>query len=158
MTNASCYSNTFAGAGLRSVPKRALLVLGAVVALSAAAATIDVPADADTTNDAFLSALRNAGVNYGNPVDTVSLGQSICPQLVEPGKNFASVASQIRGNNNGISPEMASFFTGIAISMYCPQMINSIGDGTVLDQLNGMGGLSSLSGLAGFNGMGIPGF
>jgi hypothetical protein len=30
---------------------------------------------------------------------------------------------------------MAAFFTGIAISMYCPQMMSSIGNGTFLNFL-----------------------
>lgn len=160
MTTRTCYSNSLVGASLRSLPKRTLAVFAALIALATIAATTDVPADADTTNDAFLSALSNAGINYGDPIDTANLGQSICPQLVQPGKDFASVASQIRGNNNGISPDMASFFTGIAISMYCPSMISSIGDGTVLNQLNGLGGLGGLAGIPGLDGLSglqIPG-
>jgi hypothetical protein len=51
-------------------------------------------------------------------------------------------------SNNGISPDMAAFFTGIAISMYCPSMMSSIGNGTFLNQLSGLNGL---------NGLGIPG-
>ena len=34
---------------------------------------------------------------------------------------------------------MAAFFTGIAISMYCPQMMGSIGNGTFLNMLNRRG-------------------
>jgi hypothetical protein len=128
----------------------------ASLAAALAATTLAAPvAHADNTaNSAFLNALTNAGINYGNPTDTASLGQSICPMLVEPGKNFASVAQTIRGGNNGgISPEMASFFTGIAISMYCPSMISSIGDGTVLNQLGGLQALSGIPGLGGFSGL-----
>ena len=53
--------------------------------------------------------------------------------LVEPGKSFAQVATTVA--DNGISPGVASFFTGIAISMYCPQMMGSIGNGTFLNML-----------------------
>ena len=53
--------------------------------------------------------------------------------LVEPGKSFASVAPA--SANNGISPDMAAFFTGIAISMYCPSMMSSLGNGTFLNWL-----------------------
>jgi hypothetical protein len=66
--------------------------------------------------------------------------------LVEPGKSLASVYSTV--SNNGINPQMAAFFTGIAISMYCPSMMSSIGNGTFLNQLSGLNGL---------NGLGIPG-
>ena len=68
--------------------------------------------------------------------------------LVEPGKSFASVASSVA--NNGITPDMASFFTGIAISMYCPQMMGSIGNGTFLNSLQGMQGIPGVPGIPGF--------
>lgn len=124
------------------------------IASTLAAPVLAAPAHADdAVNNAFLSALTNAGINYGNPTDTVALGQSICPMLVEPGKNFAKVAQTIRGGDNSISPDMAAFFTGIAISMYCPQMVSSIGDGTVLNQLGGLGGIPGLDGLAGLGGL-----
>jgi Protein of unknown function (DUF732) len=96
-----------------------------------AAMTLAAPAHADPKSDAFLAALNSAGVGYADPNAAVSMGQSVCPMLVEPGKSFASVASQI--GNNGIPPNMAAFFTGIAIQMYCPSMMTSIGNGTFLD-------------------------
>ena len=57
------------------------------------------------------------------------------------------------GDNNGINPDMAAFFTGIAISMYCPSMMTQIGNGTILEGLDGLGGPNGLTGLTG-----IPGF
>jgi hypothetical protein len=110
----------------------------------ATAVTVAAPAHADpNTDDNFLGALTNAGIGYNDPASTEQLGQSICPMLVEPGKNMASIYSTV--SNNGINPAMASFFTGIAISMYCPSMMSSIGNGTFLNQLSGL------------SGMGIPG-
>jgi Protein of unknown function (DUF732) len=103
------------------------------VGLATAAALSATPARADTIDDAFLSALTDAGVGYNDPANTVALGEAVCPMLVEPGKSFASVYSRVA--NNGIPPEMAAFFTGIAISMYCPQMMSSIGNGTFLNLL-----------------------
>ena len=122
---------------------RAFLTTVSVVAAGLALAA---PAQADPSDNSFLNALNNAGIGYNDPGSAVQLGQEVCPMLVEPGKNFASVASQLRGNN-GISPEMASFFTGIAIQMYCPQMMSSIGDGSIL---NNLGALNGLAGIAGF--------
>ena len=113
-----------------SMPAR----VGAVVAgLITAAAMSAAPARADSDDDAFLGALNSAGVTYNDPASTVALGRAVCPMLVEPGKTLASVASRV--GNNGISPDMAAFFTGIAISMYCPSMMSSIGNGTFLDWL-----------------------
>jgi hypothetical protein len=111
----------------------------------AAAVGLAAPAAAEPIDTNFLNALTTAGIGYGDPASTEQLGQSICPMLVEPGKSLASVYSTV--SNNGINPDMAAFFTGIAISMYCPSMMSSIGNGTLL---NGLGGLNSFNGLPGF--------
>ncbi|BBX30335.1 DUF732 domain-containing protein [Mycolicibacterium alvei] len=127
---------------------RALLTTVGVVSVALALA---VPAQADpaptdpTTDSSFLNALNDAGVGYGNPDAAVQMGQEVCPMLVEPGKDFASVASQMRGDG-GMSPQMASFFTGIAIQMYCPQMMSSIGDGSILNNLDALNGLAGIAG------------
>jgi hypothetical protein len=114
--------------------KRYLTVILVAVAT---AVTVAAPAQADPTNDSFLNALTNAGIGYNDPASTQSLGQSLCPMLVEPGKSVASVYSTV--TNNGINPDMAAFFTGIAISMYCPQMMSSLGNGTFLNFLHPLG-------------------
>jgi hypothetical protein len=91
---------------------------------------------ADPAGDAFVSALNNAGVNYGDPGSAVALGQSICPLLAQPGGSFAGAASSIA--NNGIPPNMAALLTSIAISMYCPSMMASFANGNWLDGGNGV--------------------
>ena len=108
-------------------------VLTLTIGLTAAAATLAAPAHADPIDTSFLNALNSAGVGFNDPANTVALGQAVCPMLVEPGKSFASIASSV--GNQGISPDMAAFFTGIAISMYCPSMISSLGNGTFLNWL-----------------------
>ena len=123
-------------------------VLTLTVGLTTAAAVLAAPASADPIADnSFLNALGSAGIGYSDPAGTQQLGQSICPMLVEPGKSMASVYSTV--SNNGIPPEMAAFFTGIAISMYCPQMMTSIGNGTFLNQLGGLQGIPGFSGIPG---------
>ena len=112
---------------------RSVRSLAVAVGLAALAATVASPAQADPIDDAFLAALTDAGVGLANPVDTVRLGESVCPMLVEPGKSLAKVYTQVA--DNGIPPDVAAFFTGIAISLYCPQMMASVGNGTVLDWL-----------------------
>ena len=60
-----------------------MTLVGVATAISLAA-----PAHADPlTDNSFLSALTNAGIGYNDPASTQSLGQSICPMLVEPGKS-----------------------------------------------------------------------
>ena len=130
----------------------------AVTAGVAASLAFAAPAPADDNNDAFLSALNRANIPLAenNPDLTAQLGERVCPMLVEPGKNFAQVATTVA--DNGISPGMASFFTGIAISMYCPQMMGSIGNGTFLNMLQDNQGLSGMAGMAGVPGVpGVPG-
>jgi hypothetical protein len=107
--------------------------LVAAVGLATAATTFAAPAHAEPIDDSFLAALTDAGIGYNNPASTVALGESVCPMLVEPGKSLAGVYSRVA--NNGIPPEMAAFFTGIAISMYCPQMMSGLGNGTLLNWL-----------------------
>jgi hypothetical protein len=108
------------------------------LAVSVGVLTAAAPAHADTLTDSFLSALNDAGVGYDDPANAVALGQSICPLLAQPGGSFAGAASNIA--NNGISPDMASLFTSIAISMYCPSMMASVANGDWLDN----GGLPAL--------------
>ena len=121
-------------------------------AVIAAGITLAPSASADPVNpnaDAFLNAINRANIPYAdNNADlTAQLGERVCPMLVEPGKSFAQVATTVA--DNGISPGMASFFTGIAISMYCPQMMTSIGNGTFLESLNGLQGLPGIPSIPG---------
>jgi len=114
----------------------------------ATAVTVAAPAHADPTTDtSFLDALTNAGIGFNDPASAEQLGQSICPMLVEPGKNLASVYSTV--SHNGVNPDMAAFFTGIAIQMYCPSMMSSIGNGTFLKQLSALKGIPGISGMPG---------
>jgi len=128
---------------------KAKRTLTATLVGAATAITLAAPGSADPlTDNNFLGALTNAGIGYNDPASTQQLGQSICPMLVEPGKNMASIYSTV--SNNGINPQMAAFFTGIAISMYCPSMMSSIGNGRFLNQLNGLNAIPGLSGIPGF--------
>jgi hypothetical protein len=122
--------------------------------LLAAASISPAPARADVVSDQLLSTLSNSGVSYSDPNMAVSMAQSICPMLAQPGGNFAGVASQM-GGTNGISPGMANLFTSIAISMYCPSMMASLANGNWLGQGTQMGGfgLPGLSGLSGIPGI-----
>jgi hypothetical protein len=120
----------------------------AAATVIAAGITFAAPASADPNNDPFLSVLNRAGIEYTNPDLTAALGERVCPMLVEPGKTFASVATTVV--DNGIPPDMAAFFTGIAISMYCPQMMGSIGNGTFLNTLQGLQGVPGVPRIPGF--------
>jgi hypothetical protein len=119
------------------------------VGLVAAATATPAPANADVTSDNFLTALTNSGVSVTDPNVAVTMAQSICPTLSQPGRNFAGVASRL-GGTDGISPGMANAFTSIAISMYCPSMMASLADGNWLDD-------GAQPGLPGLATIGVPG-
>jgi len=124
----------------RYQPLTIRLLAGAAGILTAAAA-FTAPAEASPIDDSFLSALGNAGVNYGEPGGAVAMGQAVCPMLATPGGNFAAAAARVKGN--GMSPEMADMFTRIAISMYCPNMMAQVAEGKMpsLPQIPGLPGI-----------------
>lgn len=117
---------------------------GALSVTAAAAAALAIagaaPATADEADASFLNSLRAAGVSTADPATTEALGRSICPQLVKPGSNFAEAVATAR--NGGVPPFLAGFFAGLAIQHYCPQMINSIGNGSFLDQMASLRGMN----------------
>jgi Protein of unknown function (DUF732) len=99
------------------------------VGLLAGAIVLAAPAQAEPADDAFLAALTDAGVGTADPANAVALGQSVCPMLAEPGQTAADVAAQV-AEVGGMSLGPATMFTGIAISMFCPAIVSSIGSGT----------------------------
>jgi hypothetical protein len=86
------------------------------------------PAQADTTDDAFLSALTNAGIGAVDPGNAAALGQQVCPMLAQPGQTAADVAAKV-ADAGGMSLGPATMFTGIAISLFCPAAVSSIANG-----------------------------
>src|ERR1700761_3824645 len=86
------------------------------------------PAQADPTDDAFLSALTNAGIGTVDPGNAAALGQQVCPMLAEPGQTAADVAAKV-ADAGGMSLGPATMFTGIAISLFCPTAVSSIANG-----------------------------
>ena len=86
------------------------------------------PAQADTTDDAFLSALTDAGIGAVDPTNAAELGQQVCPMLAQPGQTAADVAAKV-ADAGGMSLGPATMFTGIAISLFCPAAVSSIANG-----------------------------
>ena len=106
--------------------KRTALALSAGVLASGLAWA--APAQADTTDDAFLSALSDAGIGAADPTNAAALGQQVCPMLAEPGQTAADVAAKV-ADAGGMSLGPATMFTGIAISLFCPTAVSSIANG-----------------------------
>ncbi|ORB71076.1 DUF732 domain-containing protein [Mycobacterium scrofulaceum] len=116
-------------------------LLAAAAGLLTAASALAAPAGADNPDDNFIDALNHAGIDFGEPGNAMSVGQSICPMLAEPGGNFAAAASSVSGR--GMSPMMARMFTTIAIQTYCPEQMANLASGNLsgaVPQLPGMAG------------------
>jgi hypothetical protein len=96
--------------------------------LMAAATSLAAPAAADPGTDAFVAALTSAGLSGVDPATAVSVGQSVCPMLAEPGQQVANVAADV-SDAIGRPLGPATMFTGIAISMFCPAAVTSFVNG-----------------------------
>jgi hypothetical protein len=103
-----------------------------LTALAVGAFAMTVPfaaqAHADSSDDAFIDSLGNAGLGATNPADAVALGQSVCPMLSQPGQTAADAAAQV-ADAAGMSLGPATMFTGLAISAFCPGAVASLGNG-----------------------------
>ncbi|KZS84373.1 MULTISPECIES: DUF732 domain-containing protein [Mycobacterium] len=126
----------------RHQPLTIRLLAGSAVALTAAAA-LAAPAEAGTIDDAFIGALNDAGVNYGDPASAVDLGHSVCSTLAQPGGTFNSAAATVVAAGTGMPKSMAQIFTSIAISTYCPQAMTDVATGN-------LPGLPQIPGIPGF--------
>jgi hypothetical protein len=105
------------------------MALAMSAGLLTGAAVFAAPAQAEPVEDAFLAALTDAGVGAVDPASAVAMGQQVCPMLAEPGQTAADAAATV-AEVGGMSLGPATMFTGIAISMFCPAMVSSIGNGT----------------------------
>jgi hypothetical protein len=119
----------------------AIRVLAASTAVASMALTAVAPAQAEPAvpmppvpagDDAFISALSQAGVAGFDPAQAVAVGQSVCPMLAEPGQNAADVAAKV-AESGGMPLGPATMFTGIAISTFCPAMVARLGEGAPVD-------------------------
>lgn len=88
-------------------------------------ATMAAPIHADMMGNAFLNALNNAGISYGQPASTMALGRSVCPMVVQQGGTFESISDKM-AENSGMSRDMAAAFTIVAIATYCPAVISPL--------------------------------
>lgn len=116
-------------------------LLAAAAGLLTVASAFAAPAGANGNGDDFIDALNHAGIDFGEPGNAMSVGESVCPMLAQPGGNFAAVASSVAGR--GMSPTMARMFTTIAIQNYCPEEMANIANGNLsgaMPQVPGMPG------------------
>lgn len=123
-------------------------LLAAAAGLLTVASAFAAPAGAEGNGDDFIDALNHAGIDFGEPGNAMSVGESICPMLSQPGGNFAAAASSVAGR--GMSPMMARMFTQIAIQTYCPEEMANIASGNLSGAMPpGMPGMQGVPGMPG---------
>ncbi len=97
-----------------------LLVATAAVAIGMAA-----PAYADPTakDQAFLTALSQAGLTYLNADRAITAGKQVC-SLADNGMTGAEIVKNLQDRNPGFQGQGAAKFAAIAASAYCPEKLS----------------------------------
>ncbi|MCV7424847.1 DUF732 domain-containing protein [Mycobacterium yunnanensis] len=135
------------------VDAAALIVRPVVVTLGIAAAAVMWPAHAhaDVTADSTTNVLNGVGIGNNGPVSTTiaGAGQSICPMLVQPGSQLATIAAQASGQS-GLAPTIAGWVATMVIQSQCPGWMTSLSNGQVPA---GLGALTNVAAPA----LGVPG-
>ncbi|MEY8018553.1 hypothetical protein [Mycobacterium servetii] len=122
----------------------ALRPLAVTAGVAAAGAMSLAPAHADPPTDPITSVLGGAGTGGGSFNDTLAgIGQSLCPMLVQPGAQLATIASQLSGKP-GLPPEMVGAVASMAIQAECPGVMTSLANGQMPSVLGGLGGNSGM--------------
>lgn len=84
----------------------------------ALATTMAAPAQADDTDDIFISVLDEEGITYTSKVDAVRAAYSVCEFLLD-GNTLVDATSEV-SDSTDLSIEDAGFFVGAASASYCP--------------------------------------
>jgi hypothetical protein len=89
------------------------------VLLSGAALLSAAPASADETDDAFVAALQNNGINANDQNAAITRGHNLCAAL-DNGQDESVLVRDLIIDTN-LSPRQAGFFLGVSVAAYCPQ-------------------------------------
>src|ERR1700758_70886 len=97
-----------------------------LLALASFAAIIGmaIPAHADSTDDAFIAALKAANISFSDPDAAVGAGKWVCDK-VNGGTDMSDVVHTLTTKNTSLNPDKASKFAAIAANAYCPGAISS---------------------------------
>ena len=97
-----------------------LLMAGAAVVIGTAA-----PAYADPTpkDQAFLTALSQAGLTFLNADRAITAGKQVC-SLADNGMTGEEIVKNLQDRNPGFQGQGAAKFAAIAASAYCPEKLN----------------------------------
>lgn len=95
--------------------------------LLAAALLSAPPASADPTDDAFIAALENYGIDVNDRDSAIAHGHGVCAAL-DRGQDSSVVALKVIKDTklNISSRQQAGFFVGDSVAAYCPQYRGSV--------------------------------
>lgn len=95
--------------------------------LLSTALLVAAPASADPTDDAFLAALENYGIDIGDRDTTIAHGHGVCAAL-DRGQDSSIIALKVMKDPklNVSSRQQAGFFVGDSVASYCPQYRGSV--------------------------------
>lgn len=95
--------------------------------LLSAAPLFATPASADPTDDAFIAALDNYGIDVSDPDNLISHGHGVCAAL-DRGQDSSLIALKVMKDSKlPISTKrQAGFFVGDSVASYCPQYRGSV--------------------------------
>jgi hypothetical protein len=99
---------------------------GCAVVLSAAALLSAIPANADPTDDAFISALTKNGIAIADRDAATAIGQSVCDGFDQHQKSSFLALKLMK--QSGLSLKQSSYVVGVAISAYCPEYVGHTDD------------------------------
>jgi len=96
------------------------------VLLSATALLTAAPASADQTDDAFVAALEDYGIDINDRDTAIAHGHAVCAGL-DKGQDSSFLAMKLMNDTKlNVSPRQAGFFVGASVAAYCPQYKGSV--------------------------------
>ncbi len=78
------------------------------------------PASATPTDDAFIAALNDRGLDYGTEASAISYAKTLCG-IVGPGMSNIDEAAKYLHSRTNYSQDQMVAFGRLAITAYCPQ-------------------------------------
>jgi hypothetical protein len=110
--------------------RTALALLWLAAAVMFAVAVLLAPhTKADTTDDVFIAAIDDRGIQYSSREYAIRGAKAICSEI-DSGATLVDVAAEVN-RISGLTIEDAGFLTGAAVAAYCPWHLDQLGMGRI---------------------------
>lgn len=100
---------------------RRTTIAAAVLAVSAATALASPAAADEQTDQQFLAAIAEYGVQVGDDATAIDMAQEMCEKLGSDRKKGVEAALGYVKENSDLSDDGITKFAGIAAQVYCPE-------------------------------------